>query len=535
MRLSTLISWILLLAVLAGVGYWGFTYYTDRRAVETEIDEMESLAPDKPIKRSRQAPGYKLDEAIAAEKKGKWDEAEKWYRDLAKIDESDMVKSKLTALANIRLARQAEKKGENQEALFFYRKARPALIDPSILNKPIERLEAALEYYALYEKGVAAEKTGQWEETAKLLQKAREIAPRAGISTAEILRKIRTNRARADKLRKERNGYYWLFTAFAALDDPYATIAVCDYYSSNDLFLSLRADIEARRADAVKSIGERRAEFPRLSVADDETLVRVHLKDGKAIEGALVSEDKMGLVVRDAIGDRHRNRLIARAALERLEKLDRAAAQEINNKAAEQLLKSIAKKCEERPTEVLGLLGRLFHEFPTAPILKDPRKQRTLILTTSLKAAHEFGDSIPKLLASSTKFFQKVCPVCGGTGHALCPACKGTGKVYEKCGHCKGTGVSYCGTCGGSGLMPTEFAQSDEHDPASGKRCPTCRGTGTRACARCNGKGGYWTVCTQCRQGRRATCPACRGTGQRPRGKFGPEDIKRLKKALRPE
>ncbi|MEW6359452.1 MAG: hypothetical protein AB1696_24155 [Planctomycetota bacterium] len=529
MKPLRLLFWVLLIAALAGLGYVGFIYYMSSLTTDTE-SKTESRGPATALSKSKPAKRASLDtldKAIAAEKKKNWDEAEKLYKAVAETRESDLAKSKLAALADIRLAGEAERQGKTQDALLLYKKAQPILADPSILQDRIERLEWTLKYQTLYEQGVAAEKAGRWEEAATLLQNAREIAPRAGIVTTDIMKSIRANRARANELAKEIDGYTWLFAAFEALDDPYASIAACEYYGSKDLFLGLRAEIGARRAKAVESILKRPEQFPRRSVAEDENGVRAHLKDGKVVEGVLISEDKMGLVVRELSSEKPRNRLIARTVLDKLESGDPSVAREINDKLAEQMLQLVARKCEERPAEALALLGRLFHEFPAAPLLKDAPKQRTLILTTSLKAAREHGDSIPKLLASNIEFFQKICPVCGGTGRPPCPVCKGTGTADTVCDHCKGKGVAYCGACGGADRI-----RRDELDSGPGKTCSTCNGIGAQTCGQCRGDGSLHIVCTKCRQGRRPTCPACRGAGQKPAGRCTPEDIDNLKKAL---
>lgn len=510
---------LLLLVVVAALGYYGYTTYNEI----VQIEETQDAHTDNPSGESAAAPPRKvadpISDAMKAETKGDWQKAAELYKAAEEAASTDLPRKKREAIERVLLGEQSEAKGNLALAIASYKEAVPLLSNPSLISARIERLEQHVHFNELCEKGTAAEKEGKWAEAARLFHEAREIAPQADVSSAAIIQKVQENRARAEQLERALDGYYWLFHACSAIDDPYATMAACHYYAGLELFRSFLPELERRRADAVQSVLPRRKEFPRLSATEDQTFVTVQLKTGGAIEGGLISEDDVGIVLSELRDGKYRQRLVAKAATEKVERRNRSA-EDVNNEQAEALLGQAARVCVERRREALGVIGRLLHEFPDASILDDVHQQRRVIVTASLQVSQKHGDSLPKLLASNVEFLEKVCIVCGGTGRAICPACKGVGEVFVKCPDCRGAGETFCGQCAGVGKV------------RGGGRCPSCRGTGVRRCGKCMGDGGFHTVCTKCSKGYLPTCSACRGTGARPKGKIQPDDYSKLKRAV---
>ena len=96
-------------------------------------------------------------------------------------------------MESILLAEESEKTGNVPEALRAYQAAVPAMSDSALLSERIKRLEQIMRYRATYEKGVAAEKAGQWQEAAAAFREAREIAPQADISVTELIKRTGKN------------------------------------------------------------------------------------------------------------------------------------------------------------------------------------------------------------------------------------------------------------------------------------------------------------------------------------------------------
>lgn len=535
MRTSAfLIVLLVILAAIGGAAWFGFSTYRDIVEIEktglrppTAVAREEGGATGEATVSARPR-GDSLDAAVAAEEKGRWKEALGLYR-AAKEKAGASVAEHVEALEEVLRGEESEKKGNAGDALLSYRKAIPVLGKDSPVQARIKRLEQAVRYKHMMDLGLAAEEEGRWQEAADAFHEAKVIAPQADIPTVEVLKKIQQNRARAAELEKALDGYYWLIEACRALKDPYALVAALDYYSEQEVFRGLSGEMERLRAGALREIGVKGADAAGKSPETKRARVKVQLKNGTSLEGTLVAEDDRAVVVSELRKETIQNRFVLRADIEAIQK-EVPTGEASHDEKAQVLLAEVAKACADQPSVALGKLGRLLHEYGDAAILKDPARQRQVIVKVSLKTSREYGDSVSKLLAANVKFLENVCAVCLGAGRPVCPDCGGTGSVLLTCSHCRGKGMALCGACGGIGKLisgdgagPVD-AKALEAQYAATATCKVCKGKGVRVCGQCQGEGSYRTVCLRCKNGHLPTCPACHGAGKRPHGKFRPSD-----------
>ncbi|MGE4618678.1 MAG: hypothetical protein AAEJ04_02600 [Planctomycetota bacterium] len=126
------------------------------------------------------------------------------------------------------------------------------------------------------------------------------------------------------------------------------------------------------------------------------------------------------------------------------------------------------------------------------------------------------------------------CRPCDTMGKVECTGCAGKGVLQEPCQRCAGGGGLECRTCvlkedglldcrrcGGAGVY-------ERFDPSKGRKvktrcgdcsgkgkveCPTCKGKRKAPCKDCKGKGGSPVPCEKCAGKKKMACQPCEGSG----------------------
>ena len=228
----------------------------------------------------------------------------------------------------------------------------------------------------------------------------------------------------------------------------------------------------------------------------------VLLKDGKTVEGEVVSEEEAAVVVKTVSGH-----------------------QIINMADVKEIRKT---KAGEQPKPGAGT-RKADTDKPANP--GATREGRAAMVGASkLSDISEKTVDCPK--CSGTGFRYKLeCLNCNKSGK---PGYKHVGHSYELCGRCGGTGfaaVYHCALCSGTGkVYPSHITPADggtKRPPPNFNWCGKCSGTGIEiwdACNQCKRSkypgymffGDHLELCNRCNGATRLPalkCTVCRGTG----------------------
>ncbi|MEE2882496.1 MAG: hypothetical protein VYD70_02115 [Planctomycetota bacterium] len=234
----------------------------------------------------------------------------------------------------------------------------------------------------------------------------------------------------------------------------------------------------------------------------------VYLKDGRKLEGKILSETDKEIKIEIQFGRSRAGMTVARKDIARIE---RGALPD----------EEFRKRLEALDLADLAGHQALIEWCQQKKLLDQAKLVRSRLAEVALAAKKKANPEI-------------WCRPCGALGEVDCTGCAGKGALEKPCQRCGGSGGLSCRTCvlkedglldcrrcGGAGTY-------ERFDPTKGRKvktrcgdcsgkgkveCPTCNGKRKAPCKDCKGKGGAPVPCEECASKKKMTCKKCEGSG----------------------
>lgn len=234
----------------------------------------------------------------------------------------------------------------------------------------------------------------------------------------------------------------------------------------------------------------------------------LHLKDGRQLQGKILSETATEVKIEVQFG---RSRAAMTIARKDIEKIERGALPD----------EEFRKRLEGLdPADLAG------HQA-----LIEWCKQKKLLDQAKLVQSR-----LPVIEIAARKKLnpEAWCRPCDALGKTVCSGCEGQGALSKPCQRCGGSGGLSCRTCAlkEDGLLDCRRCGGagtyERFDPTKGRKvktrcgdcsgkgkieCPTCKGKRKAPCKDCKGKGGVPVPCEECAGKKKMTCKNCEGSG----------------------
>ncbi|NOZ19959.1 MAG: hypothetical protein GXP25_02610 [Planctomycetes bacterium] len=486
----------------------------EQQRAKQEQEERQKAEERAEIKHKKQQeeerkrrPKELVQKGIGAEDREKWASAARYYRESLQYADIESTKQKLQAVTLVMEAEKLEKKGEWDNALAAYEKAREHITNKKYVDGRLTHIKGRNKYQKTYAEAEAYEKAEKTEDAIGAFEEALKLAKTYRLKT-DALAKIAAIKKKTVKKKEEKADVFELIRALAARKDLFALLATYNCYIRDPEFAPVKGKLEKERETTIHLLKEgiakeaRETKGAKETKRDNRRIVQVRLKkDGSTITGTLTGETEKVLTIRvsNKYGET-RNRLILR---EDVASIGEVAEKTVSIDEAERLFaEAVAAYARNSYFETLTALGKLQFQYPDAPIIHDAERQKTMIARQSIPLLKETGGTLQGLATKAADFCQDMCFECNGTGWVECKQCGGRGLKRLICNACAGKGTKPCEFCGMKGRL-------------GAKKCPICKGTKEAPCEFCKGKGYIEVVCDACAK---HPCPLCRGRKRKPIG-----------------